>query len=93
MLPTSDEQPCRAQPSSSERLAEALTALMSAPRSPLFSSSAMPLMVVPAGEATLSFSTPGCVMLPSGDASKICKRAGTQRPCIVTGMFMYDARL
>lgn len=46
---------------------------MSAPRSPLFSSSAMPLMVVPAGEATLSFSTPGCVMLPSGDASKICK--------------------
>lgn len=46
---------------------------MSAPRSPLFSSSAMPLIVVPAGEATLSFSTPGCVMLPSGDASKICK--------------------
>jgi len=72
------------QPSSSERLAEALTARMSAPRTPLVSSSAMPLMVVPAGEATLSFSTAGCVMLPSSDDSKIYKT-----DCLKAGCMMY----
>jgi hypothetical protein len=55
--------------SSRERLAAALMARMYAPRTPLFSSSAMPAMVVPAGEVTRSFKTPGCIISPSPEAS------------------------
>lgn len=60
------------QPSVSERLAAAWTARMRAPRSPEASSSARPTMVVPAGLVTRSFSSAGCVRLPSPEPSKTC---------------------
>ena len=61
----------KAQPSSSERLAAAFTARMKAPLTPDVSSSARPVMVVPPGLVTLSFSSAGWVTRPSSFASKI----------------------
>lgn len=58
----------------SHRLADARTALINAPRTPLASSSDNPAMVVPAGEATLSFNRAGWDMEPSPAASKTWKQ-------------------
>ena len=83
----------KAQPSSSERLAAAFTARMKAPLTPDVSSSARPVMVVPPGLVTLSFSNAGWVTRPSSFASKICRPGGKKSRLEESGSSRVSGRL